>query len=253
MSVSINQLIDYLNTLLEPELFRDYCPNGLQVAGQLNIETLVTGVTASEALIDRAIDTDAQAILVHHGYFWKGEDPSICGIKKNRLKKLLSNNINLIAYHLPLDVHPIYGNNVQLAQILNFKIDDQFAKSKGFALGCISTVNQALSGVALADHIKSSLCRQPLHIAGSDSQINRVAWVTGAAQDFITEAAQCGADAFITGEISERTVLEARELGIHFYAAGHHATERYGVKALGEHLADRFDITHHFIDIDNPV
>lgn len=251
--INIDSLCEYLNVLLHPELFSDYCPNGLQVSGKKEIERLVTGVTASQALIDAAIEVGADAILVHHGFFWKGENPCITGYKRDRLAALIKNNVNLIAYHLPLDAHHEFGNNVQLARLLGLSDIDHFSAGEQPALGCYGVLTKPCDGDQFALHIETQLQRRPLHIPGKAREIKHVAWCTGAAQDFIDAAAAHNVDAFITGEVSERTVHIARETGLHFYAAGHHATERYGVQSLGEHLAKEFKLQHEFIDIDNPV
>ncbi len=251
--VHLHDICKFLNHFLQSQEISDYCPNGLQVDGKSEIHKIVTGVTASQALIDEAIDVDADAILVHHGYFWKHEDPCVTGIKFKRLQALIQNNISLLAYHLPLDLHPEIGNNAQLAVQLDIEIDDQLLTADGLPLIFRGQLADEMTGAELAKHITDCLDREPLHIAGSDQLIKTVAWCTGAAQDFIDTAINAGVDAYITGEVSERTVHQARENNIHFYAAGHHATERYGVATLGEHLARKFSIEHEFIDIDNPV
>lgn len=251
--VTLPELVKYTNALLDIQQFADYCPNGLQVEGKNQVLNIVSGVTASQALVDAAINAGADAILVHHGYFWKGEDPCITGMKKNRLARLLESNVSLLAYHLPLDAHPEYGNNAQLAEILAIRADGNFGRGPRDQLGVFGTLKSPMSPDALTNHIKSKLGREPQHIGGSSEKIQTVAWCTGAAQGYIEQAVATGVDAFITGEISEQTVHVARETGIHFYAAGHHATERYGVQALGGHLAWHFGIGHQFIDIDNPV
>jgi len=239
----------YIDKLLDVERYRDYCPNGLQVEGREQIQHIVSGVTASQALIEAAIEQGADALLVHHGYFWKGETETITGIKRQRILRLLESDLNLLAYHLPLDGHAELGNNAQLARVLGFSVEEISGDS---GLLYVGKPEQSCSGEALATHIESCLNRAPQHIA-ADKKIERIAWCTGGAQSYIEQAAMLGVDAFITGEISEQTVHIARETGIHFYAAGHHATERYGVQALGEHLAEHFGINHSFIDIDNPV
>lgn len=251
--IPTQKLLHYLKEQLKPDMFCDYCPNGLQVAGREDIGKIISGVSATQALLDAAVAQNADAILVHHGFFWKGEDPCVVGIKQKRLATLLRNDINLIAYHLPLDVHPKFGNNAQLAKRLGMVQKSEFAKHNSAMLGCIGQLNTVMSGEQLCSHIHETLNRDPFYIPGTSSEIKKIAWCTGAAQDFLEQAAQVGVDAYITGEVSERTVPLARELGIHFYAAGHHATERYGVKALGDHLASQFNLDHQFIDIDNPV
>lgn len=251
-SVDRDELAKFLALTLEITRFRDYCPNGLQVAGAASIKTLVTGVTASLALLEAAIDLRADAVLVHHGYFWRGEDPCVVGIKNKRLKLLLAHDINLFAYHLPLDAHPVLGNNAQLAQILGLLADARFGTDD---LGCIGTAMSPAVKTAgdLALAVAGQLGRQPLLIGSSTQPIRRIAWCTGAAQNFMTDAIAVGADIYLSGEISEPTVHLAREAGVAYLACGHHATERYGVQALGRLLAQQFGIAHHFIDIDNPV
>lgn len=253
MTVSLNELMITLDRELKPEQFKDYCPNGLQVEGRPQVSRLVTGVTACQALIDAAIEYDADAILVHHGYFWRGENAALTGIKQRRIKTLLAHDISLIAYHLPLDAHPELGNNVQLAQILGLKPDAALSRQNNHDMGLLATLPAPISGTELAALLAERLQREPLHIHGSQADIRTVAWCTGAAQGYIEQAVAAGADAYISGEISEPTVHSAREHGIHYFSAGHHATERYGVQALGRLLAQRFDLQHQFIDIDNPV
>ncbi|PCC99160.1 Nif3-like dinuclear metal center hexameric protein [Halopseudomonas pelagia] len=246
-------LVEYCNTLLDSAAFQDYCPNGLQVEGREQIRMLVTGVTASQAMVDAAVAAGADMLLVHHGYFWKGESAPITGIKQRRLKALLGNDVNLLAYHLPLDVHAELGNNTQLARLMGWSVTAGLEPENPRSVGLQGELPTPMSGSEVAAHLARVLNREPLHIAGNDRPIKRIAWCTGAAQGYIDKAIALGVDAFVTGEISEPTVHAARENGIHFFSAGHHATERYGVKALGEHLAERFGIEHQFIDIDNPV
>jgi len=253
MSAALLDIVSELSRELQPELFNDYCPNGLQVQGAPTVTRLVSGVTASQALIDAAIAAQADAILVHHGYFWRGEEAVLTGMKRQRVKTLLTHDISLLAYHLPLDAHAVMGNNVQLARILGFKPTGELIRKNSQAMGLYSDLQQPLSGADMCRLLALKLGRQPLHIAGTDRPIKRVAWCTGAAQDYIEYAINIAADAFISGEISEQTVHVARENDMHFFAAGHHATERYGVQALGEWLATRFALNHMFIDIDNPV
>ena len=250
--ILLPQLVDDINTLLAIDKIKDYCPNGLQVEGAEKVSSIVTGVTASQALIEHAIAVKADAILVHHGYFWKNESPQIVGIKKQRIKRLLENNISLLAYHLPLDLHAELGNNVQLAKVLGWQPDALSAPDEMPPLIRTAKLASACDGAALANHLAQCLQREPLHIP-ADREIKRIAWCTGAAQSSLLEAVEMGVDAYITGEVSETTVHEARESGIHFFAAGHHATERYGVKALGEALSEKWGLQCHFIDCDNPV
>lgn len=248
-----NTLVDYCNRLLDSAAFQDYCPNGLQVEGRATVGLLVTGVTASQALLDAAVAAGADMLLVHHGYFWKGEPAAVTGIKQRRLKTLLGNDLNLLAYHLPLDVHATLGNNIQLAQLMGWSVSGGLEPDNPRSVGLHGELARPMTGSELAGDIARLLGRAPMHIAGNERPIKRLAWCTGAAQGYIDKAVALGVDAFVTGEISEPTVHAARENGVHFFAAGHHATERYGVKALGEHLARGFGIEHQFIDIDNPV
>lgn len=251
--ITSQQLVCYLNSLLQTEAFKDYAPNGLQVEGRSSIQTLVTGVTASQALIDSAIELKADALLVHHGYFWKNEPASLTGIKQKRIKSLLLHDINLLAYHLPLDAHLLYGNNIQLAKQLHIEFKSTFEVEPGLPLGFKGKLREPLAGLHFADLIESKLARSPLYIPGSSLFIEKIAWCSGGAQDYLECAIAQGVDAYLTGEVSERTVHIARENGIHFFAAGHHATERYGIKALGEHLSQEFKLNHHFVDIENPA
>lgn len=251
--ISNQELLRYMDELLQAKIIEDYCPNGLQVQGKEEIHTIVSGVTACQALLDKAVEVNADAIIVHHGYFWRGESPVVAGIAYNRISTLIKNNINLFTYHLPLDLHPKYGNNVMLGKVLDIKIVDRKPLIGYEDLTTIGEFKQPVSGNELAELLEIKLQRKPLYVKGSSKPIKRVAWCTGAAQNYIIEAASYDVDAYITGEISEQTFHLANELGIHFYAAGHHATEIYGVKALSEHIADKFKLQHHFIDVDNPV
>jgi dinuclear metal center YbgI/SA1388 family protein len=242
-----------LNDVLTPSNIKDYCPNGLQVEGRCDVVKIVTGVTASQALIDKAVELNADAVLVHHGYFWKGESEPIRGMKGNRIKALIQNEVNLYAYHLPLDIHPTLGNNAQLAARLGL-VTMGGLEPHPQSVAMYGELSAPISAVEFANRIESVLGRKPLHISpDSKQEIKSVGWCTGGGQDYIELAASRGLDAFISGEISERTTYVARELGIHYYSAGHHATERYGVKALGEWLADNHGFDVEFIDIDNPV
>lgn len=253
MAVQLSDIVALCEKTLEPARYQDYCPNGLQVEGSARVTKIVSGVTASQALIDAAVEQQAQLVLVHHGYFWKGESPQITGMKRKRLKTLLANDISLLAYHLPLDGHPELGNNARLAELLELRVEQGMEAGNDRSIGLVGRLQQPMTGDEFSAHIEMKLGRKPLHIAGSDSSISRVAWCSGAAQSMIDQAVESGADAYLTGEVSEPTVHTARERGIHFYAAGHHATERYGVQALGEYLAAQLDIEHVFVDIDNPV
>lgn len=252
MSVALREMVSYLDTLLEPWRFQDYCPNGLQVEGRSSVTKLASGVTASQRLLDAAAEWGADAILVHHGYFWKGEQQAVVGMKRRRLATLLGNDISLLAYHLPLDAHPTLGNNARLGELLGFSAPLPL-QADDAGVGNIAELPAATPVSELLDRLRRLTEREPLHIGAQEAVVRRVAWCTGAAQGYIEAAVAAGADAFITGEASEQTVHIAREEGIHFIAAGHHATERYGVQAVGEKVAQEFALQHRFIDIDNPV
>ncbi|NOV26213.1 Nif3-like dinuclear metal center hexameric protein [Cupriavidus necator] len=240
----------YLNDLLEVSRYKDYCPNGLQVQGRSEITHVVTGVTASLALVDAAVEAGADAILVHHGYFWKNEDARVVGQKHARLKRLLGADVNLFAYHLPLDHHPDFGNNAQLGLQLGFTPTGRFSDDQ---LGWTGTLPAPMPLSALAAHVGGVLGREPLALGAPEQMIRTVGWCTGGAQGYFDAAVAAGVDAYLSGEVSEQTTHLARESGVAYLAAGHHATERYGIRSLGEHVAERFGLRHTFIDIPNPV
>jgi dinuclear metal center YbgI/SA1388 family protein len=254
MTVLRDDLVKQLNRMLRVDQFNDYCPNGLQVEGNESVTRIVSGVTASQALIEAAIARQADTILVHHGYFWKGEPAPVTGMKKQRLKLLLTHNINLLAYHLPLDSHPEFGNNAQLANELELPVSGELMKQNNQVMGLYADLDEPITGEQLMARLTDKLGRSALHISPPEAQqIHRIAWCTGGAQSYIHRAVDIGADAYISGEVSEPTFHTAQELGIHYFAAGHHATERYGAKALGEWLAAEYGLAHEFVDIDNPV
>ncbi len=249
-SIGRDALAVYLAGLLDVSRFKDYCPNGLQVEGRARIARVVSAVTASEAAIRAAIDDRADALLVHHGYFWRGENPCLTGTRRTRIGLLLEHGISLFAYHLPLDAHPDLGNNACLARLLGWRDDGGFGAD---GLGRWHTLPRPQSAAALARMVSRRLGRRALMVGDPARPVHRVAWCTGAAQDMLEEAVAAGADLFVSGEISERTTHLARESGVCYLAAGHHATERHGVQALSRHLSDRFGIVHRFFDDDNPV
>ena len=246
-----DDLANFLANELDINRFRDYCPNGLQVEGRERVDLIVTGVTASLALLEAAREAGADAVIVHHGYFWRGEDARVIGTKQRRLKLLMTNDMNLFAYHLPLDAHPELGNNAQLGKRLGLIADSRFAEQD---LGWIGRADAAMRTVAdLAAAVERILGRAPLVIGDTSKPLSRVAWCTGAAQNAFGDAIAAGANVYLSGEISEQTVHLAHESGAVYLACGHHATERYGVQALGEYLANTFGVRHQFIDIPNPV
>jgi dinuclear metal center YbgI/SA1388 family protein len=248
--MQLKKLCEFCDEYLKVDEFNDYCPNGLQVEANSQVENIVCGVTASQALIEAAIEQGADTLIVHHGYFWKGESQPITGYKGRRISSLIKNNINLLAFHLPLDAHPEVGNNVQLGRIMDWKVTASFGEQNLVLEGSLP---QAQTLAEVSQQIEAKLATGTLPISAGDHPIERIAWCTGAAQGFIEAAAERGVDAFVSGEISEPTFHLAREMGIHYIAAGHHATERYGVQALGKIIADRFGVQQQFIDIPNPV
>lgn len=250
----LKAIVDYCNDLLRINEFSDYCPNGLQVEGRSEISKIICGVTACQALIDAAIENQADAILVHHGYFWKNEDPVITGIKRKRIQSLLENGISLLAYHLPLDAHEQLGNNATLAQKLQLQGIDCVQQGSAKGLLWNGQLVQPMQAGDFASHIEACLGRAPLHLPDAEAKpIQKVGWCTGGAQHYIEMAALMGLDAYISGEVSEQTFHLAQELNIHYFAAGHHATESYGVQALAMHLSDVFGVHAEFVDIPNPV
>ena len=264
-AISVQELTQFCDDYLSASAFKDYAPNGLQVDGGRSVQRIVTGVTACEALIDAAIAASADTIMVHHGYFWKGESDTITGMKGRRIRKLMQHGISMIGYHLPLDAHPVVGNNAKLADVLNMQIVGALYPNESHPVGNIATCNPQ-SADSLIAQITKALGRTPLHISshynyadptanakGNAKLIERIGICTGGAQDMIEQAAIMGCDAFISGEISERTTHIARELGIDYFACGHHATERGGIEALGNVIAEQFGLPVTFIDIDNPA
>lgn len=248
-----HELVQLLNDVLQVTRIRDYCPNGLQVEGREFVKHVVCGVTASQALLDHAVAVGADTVIVHHGYFWKNEAPEITGMKKRRLQTLLTHDINLLAYHLPLDVHAELGNNAQLAKLLGFSNVRPLPSVEPVGVVQLATLEQPLSLAQLAQSIEQALQRTPLvHDAGI-GDIQTIAWCTGGGQGYIDAAFAAGAQLFISGEVSEQTIHSANEQGIHFIAAGHHATERYGIQALASYLSLNTKLTIEFVDLYNPA
>lgn len=247
---SRDEVESYLHGVLDVGRFRDYGPNGLQVEGSPEIHRLVSGVTASRALIEAAIADGADSILVHHGLFWRGQDGRITGWLKQRLELLLAHQINLFAYHLPLDAHPEFGNNVQFGARLQLAADARFGEQD---LGFMATASPPLAVVDLREQLSRALGRAPTIVEGDGRPLRRIAWCTGGAQGYFEAAIAAGADAYLTGEISEPQAHYARETGVAFLACGHHASERYGAPALAAHVAQKFGLAHRFIEIDNPA
>lgn len=253
MSTDRQTLLHALDAQLQPERFRDYGPNGLQVEGRAQIRKLVSGVTACRALIDAAIAAEADAILVHHGLFWRGQDGTVTGWMKQRLARLLAHDINLFAYHLPLDAHPTLGNNAQLGARLGLEATARFGEQDLGFIGQRVEGGAFVDAQALARRLRDVLGRHVTLVGGPRAAIERVAWCSGGAQGYFEAAIAVGAQAFITGEISEPQAHLARECEVAFYACGHHATERYGAPALAAHVARELGLAHEFIEIDNPA
>lgn len=248
--MKLKELVDYTGQFLEVDRFRDYCPNGLQVQGRSEVNKVVSGVTASMALLEAARDAQADAILVHHGYFWRNESPVIAGIKHKRLKFLLQNDISLLAYHLPLDAHRTLGNNAMIGQVMDIAIEGWMGEQGLIAYGCLPH-ETTLEG--FAESLGARLLREPQIFGEKNRKVKRVAWCSGGAQGYFETAIELGVDVYISGEVSEQIFHLARETGVAYIAAGHHATERYGIEALGNHLASEFGLEHAFIDLDNPI
>ena len=248
--MKLHELVDYTGQLLEVERFRDYCPNGLQVQGRTQVRKLVSGVTASMQLLEAAYASGADAILVHHGYFWRNEAPVVTGIKHARLKFLLQNDISLLAYHLPLDAHPELGNNARLGQILGIVQEGWTGEQNLIAYGYLM---QEITLAVFAEMLEQQLQRAPQIFGDAHRKIRRIAWCTGGAQGYFETAIALGVDLYISGEVSEQVFHLANETGVAYIAAGHHATERYGVQALGRHLARKFGLEHEYIDMENPI
>jgi dinuclear metal center YbgI/SA1388 family protein len=251
--VELNQLVNWCNNTLNAAAFKDYCPNGLQVEGKSHIHKIITAVTASQTAIDAAIAEQADALIVHHGYFWKGEPSPLTGMKGKRIKALMQHDISLIAYHLPLDAHPTLGNNIALAELLGIETTGALDPSEHYPIGNIGTLRQALSVEQLSTLLTDKLHRPAQHMGQGPALIKKIGFCTGGAQDYLYKAVDQGCDAYISGEVSERTFHETQELGIHYFACGHHATERGGIIRLGQALAKQFNVIEKFIDISNPV
>lgn len=246
----LNELRDYNASLLQTNLFKDYCPNGLQLEGRAEVLRIATGVTASQQVVDEAVAWGADALLVHHGYFWRNEDAAIVGIKKHRIARLLRDDVSLLAYHLPLDAHDELGNNARLGQLLGIKPTGRFGEQY---IAWTGELERPLSLQQFTSQVELALHRTPQVIGDPERPLRKISWCSGGAQGYFEAAIAQGVDAYFTGEISEQNYHLANESGVAFIAAGHHATERLGIQALGEHLAGRFGLEHRFIDQANPI
>jgi dinuclear metal center YbgI/SA1388 family protein len=253
MAIALRDLLAHCDRELQSARFSDYCPNGLQVEGRPEVKRIAAAVTANQSVLDAAIDWGADALLVHHGYFWRGEDAAIVGMKRRRLATLLAADVSLLAYHLPLDAHPELGNNAQWGKIMGIDVAEPLHSDAPQGVGNIGSLASPMRLAQIVERVREKTARTPLLIGDPEAEVQRIAWCTGAAQGYIDKAAAAGAQLYISGEISEPTVHSARELGIAYLAAGHHATERYGVQALAASIAAEFALEWTFIDCDNPV
>ena len=254
MPARLADLIDHLDALLEPSRFEDYGPNGLQFPGREEVRTLVTGVSAGVELFALALEEEADAVLVHHGLFWGSGPGPVDGALKRRLAPLFSADVSLLAYHLPLDAHPEVGNNALLARAIGARDAGPFGVHRGMPIGRRATFgDDPPDSAELRRRVGQATGREPLHFDCGPDRVRELAIVTGAGASHLPEAISAGVDAFITGEPAERVMNEAREGSIHFLAAGHYATETFGVRELGDRLAERFGVRHVFVDVPNPV
>ncbi|WP_151981033.1 Nif3-like dinuclear metal center hexameric protein [Acinetobacter guerrae] len=250
---NLHDIIKWCDQTLSSSEFKDYAPNGLQIEGKESVKRIVSAVTASETAIDAAIELNADLLLVHHGYFWKGEPYPITGMRGNRIKKLIQNDISLVAYHLPLDAHPILGNNAAIAELLELHEIEALDSSERYPIGNIGYLRQALTPEDFKLKLQHCFDFNIVHLPAHKTRIQKVGFCTGGAQDFINKAALLDCDAYISGEVSERTFYEAQELNVHYFACGHHATERYGVQRLAKALSDHFSLEHHYVELNNPI
>ncbi|TCB68842.1 Nif3-like dinuclear metal center hexameric protein [Acinetobacter sp. ANC 4178] len=250
---TLQEILQWCNDTLKTQEFKDYAPNGLQIEGNSEVKKILCAVTASQEAIDAAIAQQADLLLVHHGYFWKGEAYPITGMRGKRIKALIKNDISLMAYHLPLDSHPILGNNAAIAEILELENIEALDASERHPIGNIGYLKQAISPEAFKEILTERLGFNTIHLKADKESIQKVGFCTGAAQDFISKAAEQDCDAYISGEVSERTYYEAKELDVHYYACGHHATERYGVQRLGQAISEQFNLEYSYFELNNPI
>lgn len=249
----LQDILQWCNQTLLSSEFKDYAPNGLQIEGKADVKKIVCAVTASLDAIDATIEAQADLLLVHHGYFWKGEPAPITGMRGARIKKLIQHDISLVGYHLPLDAHPSLGNNAAIAELLEFENIQALNPNDRHPIGNIGYLKQAVSAEAFKQQLSDVFNREIIHLPSTTEKIQKIGFCTGAAQDFITQAAEQGCDAYISGEVSERTFYEARELNVHYFACGHHATERYGVQRLAQALSKQFDVEAIYYEQGNPI
>lgn len=249
----LQDIIQWCDQTLKSPEFKDYAPNGLQIEGKTEVHKILAAVTASQDAIDAAIRENADLLLVHHGYFWKGEAYPITGMRGKRIKSLIQHDISLLAYHLPLDSHPSLGNNAAIADLLKLERIEALDPSERHPIGNIGYLNQPMPVEEFKKFVSEKLKFDVTHLPADKNMIEKVGFCTGGAQDFIVKAAEQGCDAYISGEVSERTFYEAKELGVHYFACGHHATERYGVQRLGQAISEQFDIEYVYFELNNPI
>ena len=249
----LQDIIQWCDQTLKSPEFKDYAPNGLQIEGKTEVRKILAAVTASQDAIDAAIRENADLLLVHHGYFWKGEAYPITGMRGKRIKSLIQHDISLLAYHLPLDSHPSLGNNAAIADLLKLERIEALDPSERHPIGNIGYLNQPMPVEVFKKFVSEKLKFDAIHLPADKNMIEKVGFCTGGAQDFIVKAAEQGCDAYISGEVSERTFYEAKELGVHYFACGHHATERYGVQRLGQAISEQFDIEYVYFELNNPI
>ena len=249
----LQDIIQWCDQTLKSSEFKDYAPNGLQIEGKTEVRKILATVTASQDAIDAAIRENADLLLVHHGYFWKGEAYPITGMRGKRIKSLIQHDISLLAYHLPLDSHPSLGNNAAIADLLELERIEALDPSERHPIGNIGYLNQPMPVEEFKKFVSEKLKFDVTHLPADKNMIEKVGFCTGGAQDFIVKAAEQGCDAYISGEVSERTFYEAKELGVHYFACGHHATERYGVQRLGQAISEQFDIEYVYFELNNPI
>ena len=249
----LQDIIQWCDQTLKSPEFKDYAPNGLQIEGKTEVRKILAAVTASQDAIDAAIRENADLLLVHHGYFWKGEASPITGMRGKRIKSLIQHDISLLAYHLPLDSHPSLGNNAAIADLLKLELIEALDPSERHSIGNTGYLNQPMPVEDFKKFVSEKLKFDAIHLPADKTMIEKVGFCTGGAQDFIIKAAEQGCDAYISGEVSERTFYEAKELGVHYFACGHHATERYGVQRLGQAISEQFDIEYVYFELNNPI
>ena len=249
----LQDIIQWCDQTLKSSEFKDYAPNGLQIEGKTEVRKILAAVTASQDAIDAAIRENADLLLVHHGYFWKGEAYPITGMRGKRIKSLIQHDISLLAYHLPLDSHPSLGNNAAIADLLELERIETLDPSERHPIGNIGYLNQPMPVEEFKKFVSEKLKFDVTHLPADKNMIEKVGFCTGGAQDFIVKAAEQGCDAYISGEVSERTFYEAKELDVHYFACGHHATERYGVQRLGQAISEQFDIEYVYFELNNPI